>query len=397
MFFSTLIIGVAFLPLFTHDRRLGRDLLADGAHLRLRHRRRDPAGAHADAGAGVDAASCPSRRHARTKARELADARARPRSTARSSRRARARRGSRSALGVVPVVLCAGRCSRCSGASSCPSSRRATSGSAPRCRCRSRWSSRRKYVGRMRDPARLPGQSHARATRDPEVTRWSRSSAAPTTAPTSRASTTSSCSRRSSRSTSGRAASPRSKLTDELLDASCSDAFPGVVFNFSQMHHRQRRGGDVGRQGREHASRSIGPDLRVNEHKAQRDRRRDGRRCRGVDGPRHVPLARAARASRITPDRARCARYGLNIGDVEAVVQAAIGGAGGHPGLRGREALRPDGALAGAVPQGRRRHPQHPGRHARRRAGAARPARARSSRRRARRSSTARTAGATRR
>ncbi len=29
---------------------------------------------------------------------------------------------------------------------------------------------------------------------------------------------------------------------------------------------------------------------------------------------------------RIVPDRARCARYGLNVGDVEAVVQAAIGG-----------------------------------------------------------------------
>ena len=29
---------------------------------------------------------------------------------------------------------------------------------------------------------------------------------------------------------------------------------------------------------------------------------------------------------RITPDRVQCGRYGLNIGDVEAVVQAAIGG-----------------------------------------------------------------------
>jgi heavy metal efflux system protein len=28
----------------------------------------------------------------------------------------------------------------------------------------------------------------------------------------------------------------------------------------------------------------------------------------------------------ITPDRAQCARYGLNVGDVAAVVQAAIGG-----------------------------------------------------------------------
>ena len=69
-----------------------------------------------------------------------------------------------------------------------------------------------KYVGRMRDhPARLPRRTRRRATdaashapRDHQ--RSSRSSGAPTTAPTSPASTTSSCSRRSARSTNGRAA-----------------------------------------------------------------------------------------------------------------------------------------------------------------------------------------------
>jgi cobalt-zinc-cadmium resistance protein CzcA len=29
---------------------------------------------------------------------------------------------------------------------------------------------------------------------------------------------------------------------------------------------------------------------------------------------------------KITPDREECARYGLNTGDVDAVIQAAIGG-----------------------------------------------------------------------
>ncbi len=51
MFFSTLIIGVAFIPLFTMTGVVGRDLLADGAHLRVRDRRRDRPGADADAGA----------------------------------------------------------------------------------------------------------------------------------------------------------------------------------------------------------------------------------------------------------------------------------------------------------------------------------------------------------
>ena len=41
MTFSTLIIGVAFLPLFTMTGVSGRHLRADGAHVRVRDRRRD--------------------------------------------------------------------------------------------------------------------------------------------------------------------------------------------------------------------------------------------------------------------------------------------------------------------------------------------------------------------
>src|SRR5258707_10834966 len=37
----------------------------------------------------------------------------------------------------------------------------------------------------------------------------------------------------------------------------------------------------------------------------------------------------------ITPDRAACARYGLNVGDVNAMVQAAIGGQAVTQGLEG--------------------------------------------------------------
>src|SRR4029077_3374629 len=40
---------------------------------------------------------------------------------------------------------------------------------------------------------------------------------------------------------------------------------------------------------------------------------------------------------RITPDRMQCGRYGLNVGDVEAVVQAAIGGQAGTQGYEGEK------------------------------------------------------------
>ena len=68
----------------------------------------------------------------------------------------------------------------------------------------------------------------------------------------------------------------------------------------------------------------FGPDLRVNEAKA--DEIVDVMATvKGIEGPRALPLDRAAERQ----DHARprpCARYGLNTGDVEAVVQAAIGG-----------------------------------------------------------------------
>ncbi|HVZ86093.1 MAG TPA: CusA/CzcA family heavy metal efflux RND transporter [Polyangia bacterium] len=114
----------------------------------------------------------------------------------------------------------------------------------------------------------------------------------------------------------------KDKMTDELA-AELRDAFPGVVFNFSQMISDNVEEAMSGVKG-ENTVKVIGPDLRVNEEKA----REIVEIMSSVPGVRDLGLFSSLGQPnvRITPDRARAGRYGLNVGDVEAVVQAAIGG-----------------------------------------------------------------------
>ena len=48
----------------------------------------------------------------------------------------------------------------------------------------------------------------------------------------------------------------------------------------------------------------------------------------------------------ITPDRAAVSRYGLNVAEVQSTIEAALGGQGRRPGVRGRPALRHRDAAA---------------------------------------------------
>ncbi|MBI3785627.1 MAG: efflux RND transporter permease subunit [Deltaproteobacteria bacterium] len=118
-----------------------------------------------------------------------------------------------------------------------------------------------------------------------------------------------------------------SGVTKEQLTVDLSqelqDAFPGVVFGFSQMISDNVEEALSGIKG-ENSVKVIGPDLHLNEENAE-----------GIIG-----VMRAVRgvadlgmfhslgqpSVKIVPDRAACARYGLNTGDVEAAIQAAIGG-----------------------------------------------------------------------
>jgi len=114
----------------------------------------------------------------------------------------------------------------------------------------------------------------------------------------------------------------KERLT-ESLSRELQDAFPGVIFGFSQMISDNVEEALSGIKG-ENSVKVIGPDLRVNEAKA------GGLidAMRGVRGIADLGMFRSLGqpSVKIVPDRAACARYGLNTGDVEAVVQAAVGG-----------------------------------------------------------------------
>jgi cobalt-zinc-cadmium resistance protein CzcA len=114
----------------------------------------------------------------------------------------------------------------------------------------------------------------------------------------------------------------KDKLTDEL-SKELETAFPGVVFNFSQYINDNVEEALSGVKG-ENSVKVLGPDLETNEKNAEGI----------VDIMNAVPGVKdlgmfhtlGQPSVKIVPDRQACARYGLNTGDVEAVVQAAIGG-----------------------------------------------------------------------
>jgi len=119
-----------------------------------------------------------------------------------------------------------------------------------------------------------------------------------------------------------RAGMTKAKLTDEL-SSQLGEAFPGVVFNFSQMIADNVEEAMSGVKG-ENTVKVIGPDIRVNEQKAQEILQV----MSTVRGIQDLGMFRSLGQPniRIAPDRTQAGRYGLNVGEVEAVVQAAIGG-----------------------------------------------------------------------
>ena len=119
---------------------------------------------------------------------------------------------------------------------------------------------------------------------------------------------------------------PKGATKDKLLDelsAQMRDRFPGVVFNFSQMISDNVEEAVAGVKGA-NSVKVFGPSLQANEANAQKI----------VDTMDRVPgvadlgmfHSLGQPGIKITPDRSACARYGLNTGDVDAVIQTAIGG-----------------------------------------------------------------------
>jgi cobalt-zinc-cadmium resistance protein CzcA len=114
----------------------------------------------------------------------------------------------------------------------------------------------------------------------------------------------------------------KASMTNELSQE-LQEEFPGVIFNFSQMISDNVEEALSGVKG-ENTVKVVGPDLAVNEAKAGEivDVMSE---IRGVEDLGLFPSLGQPDV-RITPDRLKASRYGLNVADVEAVVQAAIGG-----------------------------------------------------------------------
>ena len=113
------------------------------------------------------------------------------------------------------------------------------------------------------------------------------------------------------------------KLIKEI-DDKLTRKFPGVSFSYSQNIEDNIDEAISGVKAGENAIKVFGPDLATDERIANGVKE-------SLSGVRGVVDAVVLRSLgqpnlQITPDRAACARYGINVGDVGAVVQAAIGG-----------------------------------------------------------------------
>ena len=114
----------------------------------------------------------------------------------------------------------------------------------------------------------------------------------------------------------------KDKLTEQV-NREMVEAFPGVVFNFSQYISDNVEEALSGVKG-ENSVKVFGADLAANEAVAEAIVGVMGK-VRGIADLGHFKSL-GQPSIKITPKREDCARYGLNTGDVDAVITAAIGG-----------------------------------------------------------------------
>jgi len=111
----------------------------------------------------------------------------------------------------------------------------------------------------------------------------------------------------------------------ELVDAISRklETFPGITFNFTQPAEDAVDEAETGLKGALDVK-IFGPDLTVLQHKG-RDIERALRQVRGIT---NVTLVQELGQPSLTIDidRDRIARYGINAGDVNALIEAAVGG-----------------------------------------------------------------------
>jgi len=100
-------------------------------------------------------------------------------------------------------------------------------------------------------------------------------------------------------------------------------AFPGIIFNYTQPAEDAVDEAETGLKS-SLAVKIFGTDLAMLESKGDEVQRA----LSGVPGIEHVSLVRELGQPSLTiePDRAKLARYGLNVADVNALIETAVGG-----------------------------------------------------------------------
>ena len=115
----------------------------------------------------------------------------------------------------------------------------------------------------------------------------------------------------------------KEKLTEQV-QTEFNDELPGVVFNFSQYIEDNIEEGISGVKG-VNSVKIVGPNLEVLTKLAEQVRDQMNQ-VRGITDLGIFPVLGQPNLN-IKVDRAKAARYGLNSGDVNSVIQAAMGGA----------------------------------------------------------------------
>jgi cobalt-zinc-cadmium resistance protein CzcA len=115
----------------------------------------------------------------------------------------------------------------------------------------------------------------------------------------------------------------KEKLTEQI-QAEFNNELPGVVFNFSQYIQDNIEEGISGVKG-SNSVKIVGPNLEVLTKLAEQVRDQMNQ-VRGIADLGIFPVLGQPNLN-IKVDRAQAARYGLNSGDVNTVIQAATGGA----------------------------------------------------------------------
>ena len=109
----------------------------------------------------------------------------------------------------------------------------------------------------------------------------------------------------------------------KLIDDKLTRRFPGVSFDYSQNIEDNINEALSGVKG-SNSVKVFGSDLQIDERIAN-DAKTALDQVPGITGT-AVYRSLGQPNLLIAPDRAQCARYGLNVGDIAAIVQAAIGG-----------------------------------------------------------------------